>query len=489
MTEALAGLEPARVWERFLELTRIPRPPRAEELARDHVLAWAEARGFRHAVDAAGNAVVRVPASPGREDAPAVVLQSHLDMVCERDPASPYDPRAGRIHVVREGDWVLAEGTTLGADNGIGVALALAVADDEVVGHGPLELLFTVCEEEGLEGAKALDPGLVSARLLVNLDGTSNEAITIGCAGSAHTFARVALAPAGGGGGGALRIAVSGGRGGHSGGDIAKGRANAIVALGRVLHDVLPRVPFELARVEGGVSRNAIPREAEAVVVVPPEHATAFADAARQAFAAIRAGHAGTDGGIALAVDPAEPAAAGDESTTRRVVGLLAATPAGVVAMSESAPDAVETSTSPNVVRTEDGVVTLASMSRSSSQAGLDAVVAAVERAARAHGAEVEVRRSYPPWEPDLGSGLLASARSAYERLFGRPPGLEVVHGGLECAVLGAKLGGAEMISLGPLIEGPHAPGERVSVASTERCYRLLAALLDDLSGPSGRGA
>ena len=191
--KTLAGLEPALVWERFIELTRIARPSKEEEAAREHVVAWATTRDLDTSVDDEGNVVVRVPGRAGRDGAPTVVLQSHLDMVCERDPDSPYDPRKGRINVVVDEDWVLAEGTTLGADNGIGVAAAMAIADDPEIEHGPLELLFTVSEEQGLDGAKALDPSLVSGRLLVNLDGTSDDAVTVGCAGSAHTFVRVDL--------------------------------------------------------------------------------------------------------------------------------------------------------------------------------------------------------------------------------------------------------------------------------------------------------
>lgn len=483
MSDALAGLEPGLVWARFGELTRIARPPHEEEAARDHVLAWARARELESAVDGGGNVVIRVPASPGRERAPTVVLQSHLDMVCERDPVSPYDPREGRIHVVREGDWILAEGTTLGADNGIGVAAAMAVAEDPAVEHGPLELLFTVCEEEGLEGAKALEPALVSGRLLVNLDGSSEGAITIGCAGSAHTFVRAPLRRDRGDGDlVALRLAVTGARGGHSGGDIAKGRANAIEVLGRVLRDAFVPAPFGLVGLAGGVSRNAIPREAEAVVALSGSGEQSFREAARKSFDAIRAEHAGTDPDVSLTVDETGGAQPADEGSTRQILDLLAAIPVGVVAMSAAAPGAVETSTSLNVATTEERVVTLASMSRSSARAGLDGIVETIERAGRAHGAEVEVKRSYPPWEPDPGSELLATARSTYERLFSVAPGLEVVHGGLECAVLGSKLPDVEMIALGPRIEGPHAPGERVSVASTQRFYRLLGALLDDLA-------
>jgi len=481
--DVLAGLEPAGVWSRFAELTAIPRPPKEEEQARAYVLGWAGRLGFESDVDAEGNVVVRVPASSGRDNAPTVVLQSHLDMVCERDPLSEYDARAGRIRVEVEDDWVVAPQTTLGADNGIGVAAAMAVAEDPAVQHGPLELLFTVSEEQGLDGAKSLDASFVSGRLLLNLDGTSDHALTIGCAGSTHTFTRLRLllepisAPEV-----TLRVALTGARGGHSGGDIDKGRANAIKALGRVLSRAYEPAPFRLARLDGGVSRNAIPREAAATVAVAPADETAFRDAAAQELAALRDQFAGSDGGLALAIEPASVERAAEQAATCCVLDLLAATPNGVIAMSPAFPGKVETSTSLNVATSDDGVITVASMSRSANAPALDDVVAGIVAAARLAGAEVEIRRSYPPWRPNLDSRLLAVARGTFERLFDEKPALEVVHGGLECAVIGGKLPGVEMLSLGPEIVGPHAPGERVSIAATQRFYRLLGALLDDLS-------
>jgi dipeptidase D len=482
----VAELEPRRVWAHFLALTRIPRPSKEENEARAYVLEWAAAHEFQADQDAVGNVVVRVAPSHGRERGPAVVLQAHLDMVCERDPDSPYDPRAGRIGVVLDGDWIRADGTTLGADNGIGVAAAMAAATDPDVAHGLLELLFTVSEEQGLTGAKELDPELVSGRVLVNLDGTSDEAITIGCAGSTHTFTRLRLPP----GSRSSRevgreVTIAGARGGHSGGDIARGRANAIKVLGHVLSRAYERGPFRLARLEGGVSRNAIPRSARAELSVPKEAERAFLAACDDELERLREQYADSDDGLVLAVGAVNGAGGAGEPATARALDLLAALPTGVIAMSPLLPGTVETSTSLNVATTEDGVLTLASMTRSASSAALDGVVASIEATARLAGAEVEVLRSYPPWRPDLDSSLLASARAVYERLFGNEPGLEVVHGGLECAVIGDKLPGVEMISLGPEIVGPHAPGERVSVPATQRFYRLLAALLDDLSRPS----
>ena len=482
-TDVLTGLEPAGVWSRFAELTAIPRPPKGEEHARAYVLAWAERLGVASTVDAEGNVVVRVPASSGREDAPAVVLQSHLDMVCERDPGSDYDPRAGRIRVELEGEWVVAPETTLGADNGIGVAAAIAVAEDPGVRHGPLELLFTVSEEQGLDGAKALDTSLVSGRLLLNLDGRSDHSLTIGCAGSTHTFTRFRLPlETVSADDVTVRIALTGARGGHSGGDIDKGRANAIKALGRVLSSAYERSPFRLVRLDGGVSRNAIPRDAAASVTIASGDEARFREAAEGAFAALRERFAGSDDGLALSIEPAAAEPGAELDASRRLLDLLAATPTGVVAMSPSLQNTVETSTSLNVATTDGDVVTLTSMTRSANAPALDDVVAGIVAAARLAGAEVEIRPSYPPWRPDLDSRLLAVARETFERLFDEKPALDVVHGGLECAVIGDKLSGVEMLSIGPEIVGPHAPGERLSVPNTQRFYRLLGALLDDLS-------
>ena len=350
MSDTLDGLEPALVWERFSELTRLARPSKEEGPARKHVLGWAAARGLVAATDAEGNVLVRVPATTGRDGAPVVVLQAHLDMVCERDPDSGFDPREGRIEVRVDDDWVRADGTTLGADNGIGVAAALAVVDDTAVEHGPLELLFTVSEEQGLDGAKALDATLVSGRRLINLDGTSDDGLTVGCAGSDHTTLRFPLStspviP----GRTVLRVALDGGRGGHSGEDITAGRLNALKGLGSVLAATVDAAPFGLVSFDGGVSRNAIPREASAVVVV--DDVPAFESAADDELEALV--HRHTDGRLSLTYAPADAETAATEESTRRALDLISAIPTGVVAMSPHLTDTVETSTSLTVARTE----------------------------------------------------------------------------------------------------------------------------------------
>jgi dipeptidase D len=479
VSDPLPVLEPALLWERFFELTRIARPPKEEAAAREHVLAWAVGRSLESAVDDAGNVVVRVPSAGGRENAPVVVLQAHLDMVCERDPASPFDPREGRIDVRVDGDWVRANGTTLGADNGIGVAAALAVADDPTIEHGPLELLFTVSEEQGLDGAKALDASLVSGRLLLNLDGTSDDALTIGSAGSDHTHLRIELHPEP-----TLsdhvsrRVEVSGARGGHSGGDIALGRANAIKVLGRVLASA----PVRLGPIEGGVSRNALPRSAHAVVAVDVAAEEGWRSAVESELATIVREYTGTDDALVLTVEPAELEAFASADTTRRVLDLMNAIPSGVLAVNPGLHEPIQTSTSLTTATTSEDVLTLGSMARSSNAAALDGVLETMHALARLGGAEIDVRRSYPPWEPDLESTLLTTARRTQLRLFGSDPTLVVVHGGLECAVLGQRLPGVQMLSIGPEMTGLHAPGEKVRISSTQRFYRLLGALLDDLS-------
>jgi len=479
----LRDIEPRLAWERFSELTRIARPSKGEGPAREHVLAWAASRTHEAETDAEGNVVVRVPATTGREGAPVVVLQAHLDMVCERDPDSPFDPREGRIDVRVEDDWVRANGTTLGADNGIGVAAALAVADDGSVEHGPLELLFTVSEEQGLDGANALDGSLVAGRLLVNLDGTSDEELTIGCAGSDHTFLRLPLptepvdADCV-----VVLVELSGGLGGHSGDDIDAGRANAVKALGRVLSAAYQSVPFDVVGIDGGVSRNAIPRAARALVAVPEGGYESFRRAAETELAAMLRLHRGTDDGLELSIAPAAADGAADRSASLRALDLLAAVPTGVLALAPGSSRTLETSTCLTVAETGDGVLTLGSMTRSSNASALDGVLASLESLARLSGAGIEIRRSYPPWEPQTDSALVAAASATYERLFGAAPALTVVHGGIECAVLGQKLPGVDMVSIGPEIVGLHAPGEMVRISSTQRFYRLLGALLDDLS-------
>ncbi len=452
----------------------------------EHVRGWAAGRGFALREDAARNLVVRVPATANRESAPVIVLQGHLDMVCERDAASPNDPAEGRIALVREGEWLTADGTTLGADDGVAIAAMMALVEDESLPHGPLELLMTVAEEVGLEGANGLDPALVTGSILVNLDSEEDGRLTVGCAGSTDTWIRVEVArePAAEDAV-TLAVAVSGGQGGHSGTGIALGRSNAIKALGRALREALSTVPFRLVSLSGGKSRNAIPRDAGAVCSVPRDREQDFRAAIEAAAGTIRDAFAKTDPGVDVAVTPTE--ASGDPWTAAGTAVLLdavALVPTGPLALSPDFDDLIETSTSLGEAITEGDQLTLHSLSRSSNDSALPDVIATLDAAARLAGGTLEVKRNYGGWRPDLDSPALAAARGVYERLFGEPPIVTAVHAGLETAVIGTKVPGLDMLSFGPQIEFPHSPDERVSIPTVERFWKLLVAVLDELSAP-----
>jgi dipeptidase D len=486
-TSVLVGLEPRAFWEQFETLTRIARPSRHEEPVIEHVRAWAAEHGFELQQDAGRNLVIRVPATPGREGAPTVTLQGHLDMVCERDPASPNDPAEGRIVLLRDGDWLTADGTTLGADDGVAIAAMMALVEDDSIAHGPLELLMTVAEEVGLEGANALDGSLVTGSTLINLDSEEDGVLTVGCAGSTDTWVRVEAprAPAADGAV-ALTVTVAGGQGGHSGSGIALGRSNAIKVLGRALREAHGAAPFRLVSLGGGKSRNAIPRDASAIVSVEPGREADLRAALETANATIRDAFAKTDAGVSVTVAPAD---SGDPpwtaEATERLLDAVALVPTGPLAMSQDFDGLVETSTSLGEASIEGDTLVLHSLSRSSNDAALPEVVAALDAVARLAGGALEVKHNYNGWRPDLDSRVLAIARGVYERLFGEPPVVAGVHAGLETAVISWKVSGPlDMLALGPQIEFPHSPDERVSIPTVERFWKLLAALVDELSRP-----
>jgi dipeptidase D len=482
----VAGLEPATFWEHFEALTRIARPSRHEEPAIAHVHLWAAEHGFEVEQDEGRNVVIRVPASSGRESAPTVVLQGHLDMVCERDPSSSNDPAEGRIELVRDGDWLTANGTTLGADDGVAIAAMMALVEDPSLLHGPLELLMTVAEEVGLEGANALDPALVSGSILINLDSEEDGKLTVGCAGSTDTWVRIdqprEATPEGHV---AFAVTAGGGLGGHSGMNISLGRANAVKILGRALRETSAEVPFRLASLDGGKSRNAIPRDAVAVCSVAPDGSDAFRKAIERANSTIRDAFLKTDKGAAISVAhaPAAPDAWAEEATAT-LLDAIALVPTGPLAMSPDFDDLVETSTSLGEAITEGRTLTLHSLSRSSNDSAMPEVIGALDAVARLAGGTLEVKHNYGGWRPNLDSPALASARRAYVRLFGEQPVVTAVHAGLETAVIGNKAPGLDMLSFGPQIEFPHSPDERVGIPTVQRFWSLLVAVVDDLSVP-----
>jgi dipeptidase D len=481
----LRGLEPYALWRHFGELTKVARPSRHEELVIEHVRAWAAGNGFELRQDAARNLVVRVPATAGRDSAPVLVLQGHLDMVCERLPDSPNDPAEGRISLVRDGDWLTADRTTLGADDGIGIAAMMALAEDQSLPHGPLELLMTVNEEIGGpgEGASGLDPSLISGATLLNLDSEEDGTLTISSASSTDTSTRVEKPREECAAGAVtLSVLVNGGLGGHSGVDIARGRSNAIKVLGHTLREALAVAPFRLVSLQGGKSWNAIPREATALCSLPAEREAAFRAAVERAAAAVRDAYAKTDPGVAVTVAGAADAADAWTDGTQSLLDLVAVVPSGLLAMSPEFEGLVETSTSVGQVVTDGATLTLHSLSRSSNDSALPDVIAALDAAARLAGGSLATGQADPGWRPNLDSPVLAVSRGVYERLFGEAPIVTAVHAWLETAVIGARVPGLDMLAFGPQIEAPHSPDERVSIPTVERFWRLLAGVVDEFS-------
>jgi dipeptidase D len=492
-TPALAGLEPRGYWGHFEQLTKLARPSRHEEPAIEHVRAWAARHAFEVRQDGARNLVVRVPATAGRESAPVVVLQGHLDMVCERHPDSPNDPAEGRIELVREGDWLTADGTTLGADNGIAIAAMMALAEDGSVQHGPLELLMTVVEEVGGpgEGASGLDPSIVSGSILLNLDSEEDGRLTVGSAGSTDSEI-VVEKPREPSGPAAvtMSVSVSGGLGGHSGTDIARGHSNAIKVLVRVLRETLAAVPFRLVALDGGKSWNAIPRDAVAICSLPGNREADFHAAVGAAGATIRDAYSQTDPGVAVTVAGAADASdAWTEDGTADLLDLVAVVPSGPLAMSPDFAGLVETSSSLGSAVSDGARLTLHSLSRTSNGSALPEILAGLDAAARLAGGSFEVTQNDPGWRPDLESAALTVVRSAYERLFGEPPIVTAVHAWLETAVIGERVPDLDMVSFGPQIEAPHSPDERVSIPTVDRFWRLLVGVVDELSRDSAEAA
>lgn len=472
-------LEPANVWAHFSTLCAIPRPSKGEARLRDHLLAWAEARHLQTTVDAAGNLIVRKPASAGRETAPGVVLQAHLDMVCQANADTAHDfSRDPIIPVLRDG-WLLAEGTTLGADNGIGVALALAALEDDSLDHGPIEALFTVDEESGMGGARGLDPAVLQGRLMLNLDTEEWGQFYLGCAGGVDVKVRRPGRPeAFPAGYVALRIDVRGLRGGHSGVDIHEGRGSAIKLLVRVLRDVERRWPLRLATLKGGTARNALPREAFATLALPGDAVARLGELLAALQATFRAELAGVDGNVMLSCAPCEVSQVMDAAEQALWLASLHAAPQGVRRMSVQVRGVVETSDNLGIVDLTPEAGSCNFMVRSLvDSAGVELAEEIVSLFALS-GTAAETSGHYSGWAPNPESPLLALCRAAYRETFGGEATTEVIHAGLECGIIGGKYPTMDMVSFGPTIRGAHAPGETVEVESVGRCWELLRAIL-----------
>ena len=479
----LLQFEPKHLWKHFDALRKIPRCSGNERAAGDYVTEQAKRLGYEYRRDEVGNIVVRKPASPGKEHAEGVVLQSHLDMVCEKNSDVDFDFSKEAIRLRQEGDWLYAQGTTLGADNGIGVAACLAVMEDQSLVHGPVELLFTIDEETDLTGASRLKPDFVKGRRLLNLDSEEEGVFFIGCAGGADTSFVIPVKKEAAAGR-TLSVKVSGLKGGHSGIDIHKNRGNAIKFLGRMLWNAAQKLPLRLVSIHGGNKRNAIPREIEAQVVVPADQVDTFKSILTQVFTELKAEFGSVEKEMSFEVKDAGTAAkeAWDEASTRKVLNVVYALPNGVLKMSADIPDLVETSMNLATIHSKNGEVELGISSRSSINPALEATRQQLKAMAELVGAAVDQPPGYPGWAPNLQSPILATVKTTYREINGTDPEFKAIHAGLECGIIGEKYPGMDMISLGPQIEHPHSPEERVNIPSVKRFWDLLAATLKKLA-------
>ncbi len=483
----VSSLEPTTVWTQFDTILTIPRASKDEERMRRHVVETATRLGLDHAVDAAGNVVVRKPGTAGHEGAEITILQSHLDMVQEKNSDIAFDFRSDAIVPQHQGDYVTATGTTLGSDNGIGVATMLAIMQATDLTHGPLEFLFTIDEETGLTGAAQLDGSLLAGRRLLNLDSEEEGIVYVGCAGGGDIHLTLAAeTTAAGANDRRAVLALTGLKGGHSGCDIHLQRGNAVGLLARALWAAYQSTPFLLARIEGGSAHNAIPREAFATVVAEADALARIVDIVRSEVQAIQSEFRPADPGIELSVDDAAESTDGgvpwSAETTATVLRLLTSLPHGVEAMSYDIPDLVETSNNLATVAGENGSIVITTSTRSSIDAALDALRRRIRATGELAGADVEERDAYPGWKPNLDSPLLDVVRRVHAQELGAEPEVKAIHAGLECGIIGKKTPGMDMISFGPTIEFPHSPDERVHVPSVGRFYRLLTATLAALA-------
>ncbi len=482
MTPALHDLEPKAVWKHFEALSKIPRASGNEAGAREYVLQQAARLGLQATQDRVGNVIIRKPARPGHESSPGAILQGHLDMVCEKDEGTAHDFEKDPIEFRRDGDWLKANGTTLGADNGVGVAAALAVMEAEDISHGPLEFVFTIDEETGLTGASEFAGGVLKSKYFLNLDGEEKGTLCIGCAGGIDTTLRRKVKLRSAGSGSPWRIKVSGLRGGHSGVDIHTGRGNAIRILARALQSALERLPLEVADLRGGSRRNVIPREASAVVLVPAGREQEFKSSLAATEAEVRADLGSFDPDVRITAETAQPPAQVlDPTVAAQIVDLLVSVPHGVLAMSPDIPGLVQTSTNLASIAINGDQVEIGTSQRSAIESSKLAAARMVISACRLAGFDGEKGGGYPGWRPEPDSDIVRQAKQAHTEILGETPRLVAMHAGLECGVIGEKYPGMQMISFGPQIENPHSPNERVEIPSVATFWTYLRGLLEKL--------
>ncbi|MBP5504909.1 MAG: aminoacyl-histidine dipeptidase [Bacteroidales bacterium] len=482
----IANLKPERVWKNFYALTQVPRPSKKELKAVEFIETFGHDNHLETYRDPLGNVIIRKPATPGMENRKGVILQAHLDMVPQNNAATPHDwekdPVDAYEYEIDGEKWVKARGTTLGADDGMGVATAMAVLEAKDLKHGPVEALFTIDEETGMTGAFGLEKGKLKGDILLNLDSETEGEIYVGCAGGldAHfSFPyRTEAAPEG------FKffcITVKGMRGGHSGMEINEGRGNANKTMARTLLPVLRDLGGRLASIAGGNLRNAIPREATAVVAVPAAKASALKKLVADTFEAVKSEIGSIDPAVEMFVKPCDAARVMRGSVALRMVKAVLACPNNVVRMSADVPGLVETSTNLAIVRSNGHSIDIDCLLRSSVDTAKYDLAESMRAVMELAGAKVEYSGGYSGWAPDMKSPMLATMKKVYKDMYGNEPKVMAIHAGLECGIIGATYKGLDMVSIGPTICSPHSPDERVNVASITKFWDFVVKVLENV--------
>ena len=471
-----------KILDAFEQISQIPRPSKKEEKIVAWMVNWATENGLQVHTDEALNVLIHVPASSGYESSQTLVLQGHLDMVCEKAKGFTHDFDKDPIEFIFTDDgWLTANQTTLGADNGIAIAMAMVAATDKTIGHPPLELLFTTDEETGLTGASSLQPGFLKGKQLLNIDSEDEGVFTVGCAGGEDArlllpfIANETLT-----GYQAFKLTGGGMSGGHSGIDIIEQRANAIKLLFRGIHLISQKTDVRISSARGGSARNAIARDAEAVLLIPSGDVDAVVAMMSVFETTLQTEYAKTDPNLSMKLvteDRSYPAASA--AATRRAIDTVVAYPHGVTAMSNDIPELVETSNNMATIKTENGEMVILSNQRSSNMDSLALLCERVMSVARLAGARGETSGGYPSWQPNMDSKLLARCLQVYEKRFGKKPVVEAIHAGLECGIIGSKYDGMDMISFGPTIKNPHSPDEKIEIDSIGKTWDFMVALFE----------
>ena len=481
---AVAELEPKHLWKRFYEITQVPRPSKKEEKIRVHLRELLKNLKTEFKEDAIGNIVALLPATPGHENAPTIVLQGHVDMVCEKNKDKQHDFDNDPINVSVKDGWVVADGTTLGSDNGIGVAAGLAIITDTDAVHGPIEVLMTVDEETGLTGANNLEPGFITGKILLNMDSEEDGAFYVGCAGGVDTVATFEIkAEKRNPSTKVYELHVTGLKGGHSGLDIQEGRGNAIKILGRTLKK-LESIDYKLAAIEGGSLRNAIPREAEAILLLSEkdfsnadEVITEFQKSIQKEFHAVDKGVK-----VFLKKSNVEFEEVFTDELKNEIINVILALPHGVISMSQDIPGLVETSTNLATINLVDGKVRIGTSQRSSVDSVKEYIANSVAAVFNLTDADVKAGDGYPGWNPNMDSELLKVSKKVFKEMFSKEPEIKAIHAGLECGILEGKNPGMDMISFGPTIQNAHSPDEKVNVETVAKFYDLLKGILKEFA-------